>query len=111
LLRCTFTNANGFANFDRARFVGKAEISYRIVNHWVERSPDGRDISQIYSLADASGKILRVDLDDPGRERAMTFHFHEFDIGSQDASLWVVPPAIKAICNPATEKDNFLFDQ
>jgi hypothetical protein len=91
-------------NFDRAVFVGKAEIGYRVVNHWVERSPEGRDVHSIYDRVD-NGQIVRVD--NHREERAVVFHFHEFDVGTQDSSLFVLPDAIKAICNIVNE-DTFL---
>jgi len=83
-------------NFDNARFIGKAEIDYRVVNHWTERSPEGRDISQIYDRAD-NGEIVRID--DHRRERVLIVHFHEFDAGTQDSALFVLPDDVKAICN------------
>jgi len=84
-------------NFDNARFAGKAEIDYRVVNHWIERGPDGRDISQIYDRAD-NGQIVRIDFEDR-RRRALSVHFHEFNAGTQDPSLWDLPAQIKNICN------------
>jgi len=93
-------------NFDRAVFVGKAEINYRVVNHWVERSPDGRDVAQIYDRAD-NGAIVRFDNDNAGR--VLTVHFHEINIGTQSPTLWVLPDAVNAICNSVGAGKEHLF--
>jgi len=92
-------------NFANARYVGKAEINYRVVDHWVERAQN-RDFSQIYDRND-NKEIVRIDIDDPRIGHAVTFHFNEFDAGSQDPSLWVLPPEIVAICNQIPNMDEF----
>jgi len=95
-------------DFTQARFVGKAEINYRVVDHWIERR-ENRDFSQIYDRVD-NGEIVRIDIDDPRRDHAVSFHFHEFDAGTQDPSLWVLSPEIIAICNEVPNMDEFHFE-
>jgi len=85
-------------NFSRVRYIGKAEIDHRVVDRWIERDATGRDVSQIYDRAD-NQEIKRIDFANPGRARALSIHFHEFDAGTQDPSLWVLPAEILAICN------------
>jgi len=92
----TYNHSLPHPNWDNIRFVGKAEINYRPVNHWIERGPD-RDISQIYSRVD-SGQVARIDFEDR-RRRALSVEFYEFDAGTQDPSLWDLPSQIKNICN------------
>jgi len=86
-------------HFDRARYIGKAEIENNVVDHWIERSPEGRDFLSIFNHA--NGHVARVDHDEGRRPHATTFHFHEWNVGAQDANLFVVPSAILAICNSA----------
>jgi len=83
--------------FDRARFVGKAEIEHNIVDHWVERSPEGRDHLQIFNRVD-NGYVVRTDFDDGRRGHAITFEFHEWNAAPQDPSLFVLPQVILSIC-------------
>jgi hypothetical protein len=94
-------------NFANARFVGKAEIGYRVVDHWVERSPQGNDIAQIYDRSD-NYEIVRIDVDRNGR--ALTVNFHEIDVGPQSPTLWILPDAILAICNTVPAEKEHLFD-
>jgi len=84
-------------NFNNIRYIGKAEIDHRVVNHWAERSADGRDVHQIFNRAD-NGELKRIDREDP-RKGTVTFHFHEYDAGVQDPALFVLPDAINKICN------------
>jgi len=90
-------------DFTRAHFVGKAMIDYQIVNHWLERSHDGRDVNSIFTLA-SNGEIKRIDHHDEKRKRVVQFMFHEFDAGSQDPSLWVISPVIMSFCNNVTTR-------
>jgi len=84
--------------FDRARYIGKAEIDYVLVDHWIERDHMGRDHLQIFDRAD-NGMIKRMDWDDQRRGHAVTFQFHEWDVSAQDPSLFMVNSNILAICN------------
>jgi len=93
----TYNHSLPHPNLDNIRYVGKAEIGYRQVNHWIERGPENRDISQIYSRAD-NGQVVRIDFEDR-RRRALAVEFHEFDAGTQDPTLWDLPAPIKNICN------------
>jgi len=85
-------------NFANARYVGKAEIDNEVVDHWIERSPSGRDHLQIFDHV-SSGMIRRMDFDDERRGHAVTFQFHEWNAGAQDPNLFVVPAEILPICN------------
>jgi len=84
--------------FDRARYIGKAEIEYVVLDHWIERDHMGRDHLQIFDRAD-NGMILRMDFDDGRRPHAVTYQFHEWDVGAQDPNLFMVNSNILAICN------------
>jgi len=85
-------------NFANARFIGKAEIEYNRVDHWIEKDHMGRDHLQIFDLVD-NGYVVRMDYDDGRRGHAVTFEFHEWDVASQDASLFMINADILAICN------------
>jgi hypothetical protein len=91
-------------NFDRARFRGKAEINNRVVDHWVEVSPEGREVAQVYDTSDGQ-EIVRIDIEHRGR--ALAVHFHELDVGTQNPSLWVLPDAINAICTNVPAEGKF----
>jgi hypothetical protein len=103
LVEC-FTGADNHSlphpDFTMARFVGKAEIDYRVVDHWVQRGADGRDVIQVFDRAD-NGEIKRIDVDArvARRDHAVSLHFHEYNAGAQDPSLFVLPPEIVTICN------------
>jgi len=87
-------------NFDRARYIGKAEIETNVVDHWIERTPEGRDHISIFNRVD-NGQIVRMDFEDGRRPHATTFEFHEWNAGAQDPNLFTVPSSILAICNSA----------
>jgi len=100
LLECYYRTSNATIpkpNFANARYAGKAEVDYVVVDHWIERGPDGRDHLQIYDRVD-NGYVVRTDFDD-GRGHAVTFKFHEWNAGAQDPNLFVVPANILPICN------------
>jgi len=101
LITCFDRPSNGTIptpHFNRARYIGKAEIELTPVDHWIERDEMGRDFLQIYDRID-NGYIVRMDHDDERRGHAVTFHFHEWNAGSQDPALFSVPSNILAICN------------
>jgi len=85
-------------NLSNILFAGKAEIDYVVVNLWIERNALGREVARIFSRAD-NGKIVRIDHSSETRPRAISVHFHEFDAGAQDPSLFQLPSQIIAICN------------
>eukprot|EP01127_Copromyxa_protea_P007026 TRINITY_DN16965_c0_g1_i1.p1 TRINITY_DN16965_c0_g1~~TRINITY_DN16965_c0_g1_i1.p1 ORF type:complete len:205 (-),score=33.99 TRINITY_DN16965_c0_g1_i1:61-675(-) len=85
-------------DFSKAVFVGKSLIDYQLVNNWVERLPTGGDGLAIFDY-ESNGEIARIDFHDHRRgNRAVSFKFMEFDAGSQDPSLFVIPSAIAEIC-------------
>jgi len=86
-------------NFARATFAGKALVDYQLCNHWIERHPDGTVSNEIFSL-NSNGEVKRIDHHSRRRARSVSFTFMEFDAGTQDPELWVVPDAIKAVCTP-----------
>jgi len=101
LIECYERASNGsipHPMFDRARYIGKAVIENNVVDHWIERSPEGRDHLQIFDHV-STGHVVRFDFDDERRDHAVTFHFHEWNVAAQDPNLFVVPSAILAICN------------
>jgi len=85
-------------DFAKTHYVGKASIDGVVMDHWVERTADGRDRLGIFDRA-TDGYIRRMDFDDERRDHAVTFNFHEWDVGSQDKNLFVVPAEILPICN------------
>jgi len=85
-------------NFDAATFIGKAEMDYLIVDHWIERSHDGRVVHQIYDRADNLTPV-RLDRAEPMLGRAQTFKFHEWDLAPQDPDVFQLPAAVLANCN------------
>jgi len=101
LILCFFGATNRtlpHPNLSNLVFIGKAEIDYRVVNLWIERDANARDIGRIYSRAD-NGQVVRIDHSDPLLGRALSIHFHEFDAGTQSPSLFILPPEIISICN------------
>jgi hypothetical protein len=84
-------------NFDRVRYIGKAEFEYNVVDHWIERTAEGRDHLQIYDRVD-NFYVVRNDWDDGRRGYATTFEFHEWNVGAQDPALFAIPQAILNIC-------------
>eukprot|EP01121_Diplochlamys_sp_Union-15-3_P010289 TRINITY_DN2880_c0_g1_i7.p1 TRINITY_DN2880_c0_g1~~TRINITY_DN2880_c0_g1_i7.p1 ORF type:complete len:198 (-),score=29.12 TRINITY_DN2880_c0_g1_i7:19-612(-) len=107
LVEC-FTGADNHSlphpHFERAHFVGKAEIDYTLVDHWIERDGEGRELVSIFDRAD-NGEIKRIDMSalHSRRPHAVTIHFHEIDEGTQDPTLWTLPAEIQSICNNVSQ--------
>jgi len=85
-------------NFNNARYIGKAELEFNVVDHWIERDRDGRDFLQIFNRVD-TGYVVRTDLDERRRAHVVRFEFHEWDASPQDPNLFVLPQQILAICS------------
>jgi len=101
LILCYERASNGTIpapKFERARYIGKAEIELGVVDHWIERDERGRDHLQIFDRTD-NGHIVRMDWDDERRGHAVTFHFHEWNVAAQDPALFQLPANLLAICN------------
>jgi len=96
-------------NFANIRFIGKTVINYRVADQWTEQR-DNRDFAQIYDRED-NGEILRIDVNDPRVGHTVKFHFNEFNAGTQDPSLWVLPADIQAICTDVPNLDELLYAQ
>jgi len=85
-------------NFDNLRYVGKAEIDLVVADHWMERSPSGRDVLSFFDNAN-DHYLMRTDFDDERRGHVVIFRFHEWNAHSQDPNLFMVPANILPICN------------
>jgi len=100
LVMC-FERASNFTiphpTFDRARYIGKAELEFNIVDHWIERDMGGRDYLQIYDRVD-NHYVIRMDLDETRRAHVVRFEFHEWDAAPQDPNLFNLPQQILALC-------------
>jgi len=98
MVECFTNKTSGFSlphpNFNRAVYVGKALVDYQLCNHWVETHPDGTVANDIFSL-ESNGEVKRIDHHDRRRPRSVSFTFIEFDSGTQDPTLWIIPAAIK----------------
>jgi hypothetical protein len=102
---CFSTNINGtlpHPTFRDVRYIGQALIDYQKVYHWIEETPDRRFVFQYFDTQDTR-LPKRLDFDDRHRGISSRWIFHEFDKGTQDASIFTFPGIINSQCN---EVDN-----
>jgi len=88
-------------DFSTLNYVGKALIDFVPVYHWFVEDRERGFTFQVYDEQASERHIKRLDVFDSRRNIADSWTFHEFDVAPQDPNLFVIPAAVKDICNKA----------
>jgi len=88
-------------NFSNFTYVGKALVGVVVTNLWLDQVRNSTSFYQYFDDATTRTPV-RIDGNNQQRGGDFTWTFREVDVGAQDPNLFVLPPALKALCPAPT---------